>query len=222
MTYKSKSKIKSYAHKTRYKIALNLCKTAKSVFDYGTGSAYFPRLLSENNPQAEIVGYEPIQEIYEKAEHESKEYKNIKIVNKIDFSQKYDCVTCLEVMEHLTEEEQIKIIQECIKLVSEKGQFIISVPIETGLSSLFKNIIRYLIRQSHAKTFKEVILALFGMKMERKVENGFIYSHVGFRYKDLEKLLTSQNLKITRRIFSPFSFLGAVLNSQVFFIVDLD
>ena len=63
-------------------------------------------------------------------------------------------------------------------------------------------------------------MALFGMKMKRKVSNGYIYSHVGFRYKDLEKLLFTQKLKIRRRIFSPFNLLGSILNSQVFFVID--
>ena len=51
--------------------------------------------------------------MYLKAAEESIKYKNIKIINKIDFSKKFDRVTCLEVMEHLTADEQIRILQEC-------------------------------------------------------------------------------------------------------------
>lgn len=219
MTYKSSSKIKSYAHNSRYKIALSLCKEASNVFDYGTGSGYFPRLLSNANPNLEIVGYEPVHNMHLKAAKETSKYKNIKIINHINFSKKFTFITCLEVMEHLTTENQIKVIQECQKLLAKKGRIIISVPIETGISGFLKNIFRYLIRQSHAKNLKEIFLSLLGIKIKRTIVNNYIYSHVGFRYKDLEKLLAIQNLKIETRKFSPLSFLGPILNSQVFYVL---
>jgi 2-polyprenyl-3-methyl-5-hydroxy-6-metoxy-1,4-benzoquinol methylase len=126
----------------------------------------------------------------------------------------------LEVFEHLVEADQIKIIQECKNLVLPWGKIVISVPIETGISGFFKNALRYIIGQSHAENLKEVFQAFFSMPVKRNVVNGYIYSHVGFRYKDLEKLLSAQNLKIKNRIFSPFNFLDRLFNSQVFYIID--
>ncbi len=100
------------------------------------------------------------------------------------------------------------------------GKLIISVPIETGIAGLIKNLIRWMIRQQHATKFSDVIKAFLGMRVERIVERGYIYSHIGFRFKDFEKILEKENFKVSKQLTSPFGFLGAFANSQMFYVVE--
>ena len=51
-------------------------------------------------------------------------------------------------------------------------------------------------------------------------DDSFISSHIGFYYHDLEGLLVSSKLEVKNRVFSPMPFLGGLLNSQVFFVVE--
>lgn len=221
-TYKSKWRIQRFAHHSRYNLAKELCKHANSVLDYGTGSGYFLTLLSTANKLTRLVGYEPVEDMFQKAINETKGFDNIKLVNKLDFSEKFNYISCLEVLEHLEENKQIDVFKDCKKLLDEKGRMIISVPIETGLSGFFKNIFRYLTKHPHAKDITEVLQALFGLKMKRHDSDGYIYSHVGFRHRDLESTILKEGILIRQRVFSPFPLLGSFLNSQVFYIIEFN
>jgi len=222
MTIRSKSTIKRYAHNRRFELGVKLCEECSSVLDYGTGSAYFLKLLSEKNPKTELVGYEPNQSFLIEAQAAMRDYPNIKVVDSLSGLKRFDCITCFEVLEHLTEADQIKILRQCRELIKPGGKLIISVPIETGIAGLSKSIVRRIIRQEHSTNFSDILKSCLGIKIERKVEDGYIYSHTGFRYSDLEKVIKKENLKIKQRLGSPFRLFGAILNSQLFYVFETD
>lgn len=217
MTHSSKSFIKRFTHTKRYSIGLGLCNKASSVFDYGTGSGHFLRLLSEQRPDLMLVGFEPLDRMLVEAETETKGLPNVRITKTLAFGDQFDIVTCFEVLEHLTREKQQKVLEDCKMLVKPGGTIIISVPIETGVSGFVKNILRWLVGQPHTRNFSDVIKSSLSLKLQRNEHEGYIYSHIGFRYRDLENTIRSQNLTIIKRIFSPIKCLGPVANSQVFY-----
>ncbi len=71
----------------------------KRIADFGGGFAAFARVLAEINPHATIEVVEPYPT--EMARTLSKKYHNIQFVDKL--TGKYDVITALDVLEHVTE-----------------------------------------------------------------------------------------------------------------------
>ncbi len=103
--------------------------------------------------------------------------------------------------------------------MEDNGTIIISVPIEKGLSSLLKKIIRILLNQQHPNTsFKTIIKSFLSINFDRGNES-YLHSHMGFYYNDLENIFDKVELSIHRKLFSPIKFLGPLINSQIFYIL---
>ena len=125
-----------------------------------------------------------------------------------------------EGLEHFDTNHQLVHINNLKKFLKPDGRLIVSVPLETGLSALFKNLARSLSGQTHNNTtLTNVLRSVFGLNVERQGDP-YIYSHIGFNHKPLERLFEQQNLVVVRKHFSPIPFLGGLLNSQIFYILE--
>lgn len=225
LTTENTSLLKRFSHKKRFDIAIKLLEVqcCDEILDYGTGDGFFVKKLYGLNPKY-IVGYEPIDEQYEQLEKLTSELGSHRFLTAKDISaigdKKFDKVSCLEVLEHLTEEGQTNVLENVRNFLKPDGTFVVSVPIEIGFSGLIKNLIRYLLRQSHGgSSFSNVIRSLFGLKIKRGM-GPYISSHVGFDYRELVGLFSKSGFQVKKRCFSPFELLGP-LNSQVFFVLKL-
>ena len=70
------------------------------------------------------------------------------------------------------------------------------------------------------KTNESVYVVEGKIKCNLYFENGdFISSHIGFSHYDLENLIIEKDFNVIQKSFSPFSYLGASLNSQIFFVI---
>lgn len=222
-TINNSSFIKRASHNKRFKNSIKLIspKNDDNILDYGTGDGYILNLIYNENINCKLTGYEPFENI-ELLEN-YKKHQTIKIINDVkNINEKFNKITCFEVFEHLTEKNQEKELLQIKKLLDENGRIIMSVPLEKGLSSLLKNIIRILLKQKHENTnFSTILKSLFGIKINRG-SNEYISNHIGFYYNDLEKIFKKVNLKIEKKLFSPINLFGSVLNSQVFYILTKD
>lgn len=226
LTIQNKSLLKRFSHGSRFKIALKLLSPASEdqILDYGTGDGFMLSKIRVENNHCKIVGYEPIPHMFEELQGKINKFskkKPVEIVNNTaGVSGAFNKICCLEVLEHLAEENQKKEIKQMAQLLTDDGKLIISVPIEVGFSSLLKNIARIVLRQTHSNTtFRNVIYSLFGVHFNRS-ENSYISSHIGFYYHDLERLLLVSELKMKNKVFSPIPIFKGLLNSQVFFILE--
>jgi hypothetical protein len=131
----------------------------------------------------------------------------------------FNCVTCFEVFEHFNQERQQKLLNDIHSVLCDGGSLIVSVPIEKGLPSVVKNIIRRrFCKDKITYSTKNIIHSLLGKKIP-ELRNGDGYlSHIGFYFKDLEPFFLP-HFEIVKKSFSPFSFLGSHLNSQVFYLL---
>lgn len=144
----------------------------------------------------------------------------------------WDVVTCMEVLEHCLEPERQRIVGELGRLCAPAGRIVISVPIETGPSVVGKQLVRavaglrglgdYEHRERY--TALEMLRAAAGRRVPRIVFEGrgatgtFPYhGHKGFEWRDVQREIAAR-LVIERRAFTPLSWAGAVLNSQVWFV----
>lgn len=224
-TTQNKSFIKRNSHLKRFNVLANLInlKDEDIFLDYGTGNGYLLTLLATNQPNAEIVGYDPIDWIFEELRDNinTSGFKNIKACKKLSDIEtlKFNKINCSEVLEHFSESKQIEHIKTMCNLLDDNGSLFFSVPIETGLTALIKNIVRVATNQRHSNfSVKNVLRSVFYLKVDRKNDE-YINSHIGFNHKEFEKLLINQNLVITKTAYSPFNFLKGFLNSQVFYVL---
>ena len=225
ITRNNKSSLKKFSHQKRFDIAMDLIdlKPKETLLDFGTGDGYLLQCLHEKNAEAKLYGYDPLDFMFQELKDTIKknDLNNIFITDKLQElpTNNFDVVTCLEVLEHFSEKNQRERLKELADRVAVKGRIVISVPLETGLPSLLKNTVRFLIGQNKEEaSLKNIVKSLFGIKIERQQE-GYIYTHIGFNHKHLEKLFGELNLKIVRKEYSPFKYLYNLVNSQVFYIL---
>ena len=226
LTIKNRSAIKRFSHSRRFKVALDILnlENGETALDYGAGDGYFISSLAVKYPQANIIGYEPVKDMFDQLAfylHSNNINVGCSIVQKLDdlSNNSIDKITCFEVLEHLDDELQRVAIDNMMRLLKRDGLILISVPIEVGLSSLIKNLIRLIIRQPHGRTnIRNIIKSVFGIPIERE-RIPYIYSHLGFYYFDLERTLAEEGLIIKQKIYSPFKWLRGIVNSQIFYVL---
>ena len=222
MTTNSKYFLKRFSHNTRLCIAIRLIRqiAPKSMIDYGAGDgAIFLTDPSFSKEISDLAAFEPVKEQFDQLAANAKNISKAECLNILP-NKTYDLVTCFEVLEHFEGAELEQRILELEQLISIEGKLIISVPIETGLSGLAKNLIRILIRQTHGNTsLLTIIMSLFSINISRlKGEGGYINSHIGFNHTTLKKALANRGLRLESKDFSPFNgFLGRIFASQVFY-----
>ncbi|MCL2042321.1 MAG: hypothetical protein FWG84_09850, partial [Bacteroidales bacterium] len=68
----------------------------------------------------------------------------------------------------------------------------------------------------HLYSVKNILSAFFKRKLPKYRTGSDYLSHLGFYHTDLEKVF-SDDFVIVEKSFSPFSWLGSQLNSQVFY-----
>ena len=224
LTTDSPSSLKRFSHSRRFNMALKLLavKGDDKVLDYGTGNGFMIMQLLPLNPQL-IVGYEPMEKIYQELQDVIRPISAGRVAITNDLSrlqaQKFDKICCLEVLEHLPNDHQCAVLASIRHFLNDQGIAVVSVPIETGWSGLLKNLARLILRQQHVNTTAVNILKSFlGLKIERG-SRPFISSHIGFNYRDLEKLFSVAGFNIKTKRFSPLKGLGGFLNSQVIYVL---
>ena len=220
LTNKSNIFLKRFTHSSRHikcsKFIDNLKYT--NFLDFGSGDGQlFEYLKTKKNKN--YYAYEPFKQMYKQFLKNSKITNNIKLIKYERNLKKnfYDVITINEVFEHLPNKKLLEVIK-LLKLIStKKSTIIISVPIEVGLSSFVKNLIRFASKSSHeGLTAKNLFKSFFYQKINRG-SRVYYNSHIGFNHQDLKKIL-AKHFTITNISFTPFDYLKSTLNSQVFFI----
>lgn len=211
-TYNSKNPIARFAHRNRLSIASRITAAHKfdSILDYGAGDCHFLSNLQVNS-NTKMYAYEPVMKVNPPS--------HIQLLTNLDdlIDQKYDIITCFEVLEHFNIEEQKNMLQTFSEMMKPDSIVIISVPIEIGFPSLIKNIRRMVIGDDNKHLFKNTIKCFLGLPVpERQNYQGYHPSHIGFNHNDLEKLFHT-NFSVEKKQFSPFGRLPVFLNSQVFY-----
>ncbi len=180
-------------------------------------------MLAQHHPQANYSLFEPTRTLRAQAEKQMQAIGlslDIHADVKSIADRSMDVIVCQEVMEHLPDTLRTEALDQFQRLLKDNGRLIISVPIEIGLSALFKNLVRVLIGQTHeSSSLMNFTRATFGRcgHIPRVSRNGYIDSHLGFDYRKLEQELLHHGWKMQRRVFSPLPWAGGLFNSQVFY-----
>ena len=221
----NRSFIKRFSHSRRFEVAVELLEVRPTdeILDVGTGDGYMLHKIVAAGA-VKVVGYEPVDEQYRELSQsmvvlqKAGKAEIIRTLEELE-PERFEKICCLEVFEHLTEQSQRSMLARMRELLRSNGLVVISVPIEVGLASLFKNLVRCAIGQTHPNTSVVTMLKSFlGMQIDRGSAE-YIPSHIGFDWRDLEELFLVQGFRIMKKAFSPFSALGGGINSQVFYVL---
>ena len=199
-----------HAHRSRFKLALALVleRNPLKVIDFGAGNGYFVSILRERNITS-ACGYDPL----------SDEPDILKRID--DVEGKYDCITCLEVLEHLNEEQTAEFFSFVGRHLENDGFVIISVPVMIGPAGALKVLKEKWgsnFYNQEKYTYKAAFRALIGRpEMTRYFNSQGIFRHLNWDHRNLEKQLATEFSGI-QRLFSPLKILPAGLNSQVFYV----
>jgi SAM-dependent methyltransferase len=223
LTINSPNPVKRWSHRTRFKVALGIIdpQPNDSILDYGTGDAFTLKLIKEAQPSAKCIGYDPFMD---PEAHEVKaKYPDIELLTDIAplEGQSFAKVLCFETLEHFDGRFLETRLDELTGLVAPQGCLVISVPIEIGPASLFKNVVRVQMGKVHpGTTFTKVVQStLYQRNVGRSAADtgGYINSHVGFDYRSLLPKLEKRNFRLMQTSFSPLAgFATDAVNSQIF------
>jgi len=228
-TVANPSLIKRLSHRARFDVAVRLLapEPGMTVLDYGTGDGLLLSYLAHTYPQAKCIGFEPVQEMSEQAQSLlTRTGTSAQLLTDRRQLRDLGCqrLCCMEVMEHLDEAPMAQAFADFRHMLAPEGKLLISVPVEIGASALAKNFVRGLNRQTQEGTsLRTVLAATLGLtdRIPRLSRGGYIDSHLGFDYRRLRRRVQQEGFVIERQTFGPMPWLGAALNSQVFWLCRL-
>ena len=224
LTVTNKNLLKRYSHTKRFLLSAELIDKYKpsKILDYGSGDGEMFKYVKKNYKK-KFFFYEPDKNMANQLKLNLKKYKINKIFyysHKI-YKNYFDLICINEVFEHLNLSNQKKVIKNLRKISLKSCVYIISVPIEVGISSIFKNFVRMTTSQKHENTnLQNLIKSFLYMKIKRPTKK-YNESHIGFNYMLFLKFLKNENFKIIEIKYSPFHFFRGFINSQIFIVAKL-
>lgn len=230
ITFNDRNPIKRWLQRRRLDTAVRLHRSGLngcSILDFGAGNGELCKLLAKTKPHARIVCYEPTPSLLAEAQVNLASMPAVEFCSDVGSIQEksIDLLFCLEVFEHLPPLETEKTLEQIDNLLSENGIAIVGVPVEIGIPAFYKGIFRMTRRfGSFDASPKNIILSVIGAPPARRpikeIAPGlrFHSAHVGFDHRRLRKSLCNR-FGLIRATSSPFSYLGAWLNPEIYFIV---
>jgi 2-polyprenyl-3-methyl-5-hydroxy-6-metoxy-1,4-benzoquinol methylase len=217
--FNAKNPLRRFAHRTRFKHSIAAIELIDqlSILDFGAGDGLFLNQIYALKSDARLIGYEPYLEAIEENKIALiKDWSNI--LNHIETKGKFDYVGCFEVLEHYNPADQAEALKKMREAVKDSGTVVISVPIEKGLPSLVKNLIRRvnLPHSNHIFTISNILGSLLGKDLSHLRKEPKYHSHMGFYFTDLEQEIV-KHFVIKKKSYSPIGGPSYQVNSQVFY-----
>jgi SAM-dependent methyltransferase len=232
------SRVVAWSHGSRFTLAARLSEASRGgrLLDYGCGDGTFIALTHGMFAQATGADVDAAQ--LDECRRRLGSLEHVTFVQTATLvgerhTGAYDLVTCMEVLEHCTDGERVRVVGELRRLCGEGGRVVVSVPIEIGPALAGKQLFRALAAwrghgdYHHRETYtvRELLAAVFGrrrlVRPEYSVETPFgrvrYCGHKGFDWRVLERDLRG-TFRIERRMFTPMPFVKGLLNSQVWFV----
>jgi SAM-dependent methyltransferase len=233
----SRDKLVAWSHARRFATALKLASrfSNKRILDYGSGDGTFLALaMMAGSPPAAAVGAELLDSVIDDCRvrysaEPRMTFVQVKTLDTPAHASRYDAVFCMEVLEHVFDWEPE--LARMSRLLAPGGTLVVSVPVETGVPVVLKQIVRTVAgwrKIGHypgttSYSWGELASAVFAGRAQHVTRpvfdfgGGPAHDHKGFNWRVLHDRLTKQ-FDITNVLASPFSWLGPGLATQVWFV----
>lgn len=234
-------RILGWSHRARIRRAqeILLGDTQRTLLDYGCGDGLFLREVAGQFRHCRGVDIDDFQVSdcrKRLGSIQNVDFSSVADLDADDLSRSFDVITCFEVLEHCGDTQIDAVLQRFDTLLGPTGQLLISVPNETGLSLMVKQIVRryaafrrwpdYTERETfELLEFWKMVFAGAKTRVAREVyqrspdASDYFHGHKGFNWRALRQKLETK-FRVRRVIYSPFGWLGSVLSSQVFFVCE--
>jgi SAM-dependent methyltransferase len=224
--------VKRWLQRRRFADAIKVLRRARlgddrpRVLDFGAGDGELVRQMASVAP-IEASVFEPTPSLMAEAREKLARLDSVVFAESLDSLESgvFDYVFCLEVFEHLPEAETAKAIAEIHRLLKPSGMAVIGVPHELFLPAILKGVFRMFRRYGDFDARPGNILSAFWGRTpsQRPIAeicpgHSYHFHHLGFDYRRLERSL-QEHFCLAQKWFSPFSLFGAVLNSEVYFLL---
>jgi SAM-dependent methyltransferase len=232
----SRSWLISWSHQGRFRTGLRLAREVGGarLLDYGCGDGTFLGLLAAEGPAPHLaVGTELHASIVEDCRDRFHGCENLNFALIADLEHQasvYDAIYCMEVFEHVT--DPVSLLAQFDRLLTPGGSLVISVPIETGLPVVAKQIVRRvagwrgighypgttgyttgeLVRSVCARSAQHIQRPMF-----TRPDGTTFHDHKGFNWRTLRELVRAR-FDLVREETSPVSWLGPQLGTQRWFV----
>jgi SAM-dependent methyltransferase len=214
-TVDRRNPIARFAHRTRLKKSKKLVAPyltgSATLLDYGCGQGRFLHELAiefkKDQPNISLLGYDPIM---------SAKFDDYQVVSNQDeiAPESVDVITCLEVCEHLSDDETLVFIDFVSKAMKPTGTLLVTVPIEIGPVLLIKELSRSILyRRRPQMPISELVKGAFLGIPPTRAEDRLSF-HTGYDWRDtretLQKTFACDDIQ-----FSPFPYRSWWGQSQV-------
>lgn len=233
----SRAALIAWSHRRRFETALDLARSfrGKRLVDFGCGDGTFLGLLMATPfAPGEAIGIETSLPAVEDCRRRLGADPRLAFALPSDitsarYRERYDAVFCMEVFEHVVDLEPL--LSAIAWLLKPDGRLIVSVPVETGLPLIAKQIVRRVAGWrgighypgTAPYRFRELVASVLAGPGQHLVREPFdagagpSYDHKGFNWMALRDLL-ARRFEIERTVASPFGRLGPHLATQVWFV----
>ena len=140
------SSVIAWTHRARFEVGLGLIGTSPAnLLDYGCGDGTFLAMAADRIGSgwgADIDAGQVDEARRRLAGFTNLQFSTIAELAAPLHASAYDVVTCMETLEHCTDEVVQIVLRDLARLVTPNGRVVISVPIETGPTFLLKFLVR--------------------------------------------------------------------------------
>lgn len=234
----SRSRLIAWSHRGRFATGLRLAREigGARTLDYGCGDGTFLALLLDGPSAPRLaVGAELTTAIVADCRERFKTQKGLHFMLIEDLERPahqdaYDAIYCMEVLEHVV--DPAAMLGAFKRLLAPGGTLVISVPIETGIPVVVKQIVRRIAGWrgvghypgTTGYTLFEMLRSVFAGSTQHitrpvitREDGSTFHDHKGFNWRRLRRLITAE-FDLVRESTSPFERLGPQLGTQRWFI----
>jgi SAM-dependent methyltransferase len=233
-----KDRLIAWSHRRRFDVGLRLARrfAGKRLLDYGCGDGTFLALLAAGSDRpAFAVGAElddaQVNDCRARLAHlPHVSFEKIAALDAPQYDGAFDGVVCMEVLEHVVAVDAV--IDRLARLLARHGTLLVSVPVETGVPLLLKQMARRIAGWrgigdypgTSPYTIREYVASVFAGSaphIARPIYDADgkmpFHDHKGFNWRALCDRL-ARRFVIDDTVASPLPLLGARLATQVWFV----
>jgi glycosyltransferase involved in cell wall biosynthesis/SAM-dependent methyltransferase len=234
----SRDPLIAWSHWRRFQTALVLARpfAGGRVLDYGCGDGTLLGLLQTGGaPPALAVGAEIDPRVVADCRQRfasvpGLRFETVTALDRADEAGSYDAVFCMEVLEHV--DDPLPLLARFERLLKPRGTLVISVPVETGLPLLVKQLVRRVAGWrgighypgTSSYTPRELVASVFAGSAQHIARPAFdrgdgtmCHDHKGFNWRVLRALVAAR-FDLVDTLTSPFDWTGPGLGTQVWFV----
>jgi SAM-dependent methyltransferase len=230
----SRSRLIAWSHRGRFATGVRLAReiVGARALDYGCGDGTFLGLLMNGQPSPRVaVGAEVTTAIVADCRERFKAQKGMHFVLVEDLERPahqgaYDVIYCMEVLEHMV--DPAAMLERFKHLLAAGGTLVISVPIETGLPVVVKQLVRRVAGWRGIGHYPgttpytpiELLRSVFAGSTQHitrpvitREDGSTFHDHKGFNWRMLRALISAE-FDLVRESTSPVEWLGPQLGTQ--------